>query len=118
MKTFDEIYEELQNANNNELNYVWQGAKEESKKTDKIAVAVCVLIDILLIKMNFDSLFLLIYKIIIVDLCIFVLVKWLFRKNKNKFNVKYKEIVINRLMSNFYNSLEYFPNKPMPKYIY
>ena len=29
MKTFDEIYEELQNIDNSELNIAWQKAKKE-----------------------------------------------------------------------------------------
>ena len=36
MKTFDEIYEELQNINNNELNVAWNEAKKESKNRDSL----------------------------------------------------------------------------------
>ena len=32
MKTFDEIYEELQSTDNNELNEAWEQAKKESEK--------------------------------------------------------------------------------------
>ena len=33
MKTFDEIYNELENNNNEELNSAWIEAKEQNKKT-------------------------------------------------------------------------------------
>ena len=39
-------------------------------------------------------------------------------KKRRLFNEKYKKIVINKIMNNFYNNLEYFPQKPMPEYIY
>ena len=39
-------------------------------------------------------------------------------KNYKQFITGYKCIVINKLINNFYNNLEYFPNKEMPEYIY
>ena len=46
MRTLEEIYEELQNADNNELNIAWQEAKKESQKAKKIIIIICLIIDI------------------------------------------------------------------------
>ena len=126
MKTFDEIYEELQNVDNNELNNAWQEAKKESEKMKKIAGAICLIIDILFIIMffknfiNFDSIFLIFYIMFVINVIIFVTVIAItgVSKKQRQFNEKYKKIVINKIMNNFYDNLEYFPQKPMPEYIY
>ena len=49
MKTFEEIYEELQNADNDELNNAWKAVKEENKKIKKITITICLIIDIITI---------------------------------------------------------------------
>ena len=129
MKTFDEIYNELQNSENNELNNAWIEAKKESKKSKKIATIICLIIDILFIIKNLkniincDSPFLILFIIIfvlIINLMIFIISTIIssFSKKQIQFNKKYKNIVIKKLMDNFYSNLEYFPDKPMPEYIY
>lgn len=120
MKTFEEIYEELQDSNNSELNDCWREAKKESMMANTIAISICLIIDILFF-INASSLFFKMYIImfmLVINLIVIVVTKILFSKNKNKFNIKYKNIVIKKLMSNFYDNLEYFPDKPMPEYIY
>jgi len=56
--------------------------------------------------------------ILIINLFVVIIVNILFSKNTNNYNIKFKQIVINKLMNNFYDNLEYFPNKEMPEYIY
>lgn len=127
MKTFDEIYEELQNADNEELNKAWEESKKEIKRTRNISLIICTIIDIIAImiigrsEIIFVQPFAIIFTIIIVfviDMFIVVTINLLFGKNRNKYNLKYKEIVINKIMKNFYDNLEYFPQKSMPEYIY
>ena len=127
MKTFDEIYKELQSENSNELNNAWKEAKKEDEKVKKLAGTICLIIDILVGIMFFKnimklgSLFALLPVIIIVfiiNMFVFIIVNGLFSKNKSQYNLKYKNIVINKIISNFYNNLEYFPQKSMPEYIY
>ena len=84
MKTFDEIYNELENNNNEELNSAWIEAKEQNKKTKKIGLTI----------------------IAILDICIRII--------KGKIYIQ----DASSITSNFYNNLEYFPEKPMPEYIY
>lgn len=127
MKTLDEIYQELQNADNNELNIAWQEAKKENEKTKRITVIVCIIINIILIVLfsqnglNFKSpMFIipLLVPVLIINLFVFIIINILFSKNKNKYNAKYKQFVIPKLISNFYNNVEYFLLKSMPEYIY
>ena len=127
MKTFDEIYEELQSGDNKELNQVWQEAQKEKNRAKKITTTICLTIDILAIiifisrGVKLNSIFFimpLLMPILVINLFVFVIVNIIFSKNTNEYNKKYKQVVISKLMNNFYNNLEYFPNKEMPEYIY
>lgn len=128
MKTFDEIYEELQSENNDDLNIAWEDVKKENKKMKKIAVVICLIVDILLITIflkelvKYKSLLFIVFAlifVIIINLVIFGVVSMAgLSKKQRQLNAKYKNTIIRKLISNFYNNLEYFPNKPMPEYIY
>ena len=123
MKSFYEIYNELENENKNELNSSWEKADKERKKSKKISLIICLIIDIFFAinflenGIGFTSTFLIMF-VLVSNIIIFGFVSILFSKNYNKYAIEYKNIVINKLMSNFYNNLEYFPDKPMPEYIY
>lgn len=129
MKTFEEIYSELQNADNKELNDAWEEAKRESVKAKKIAGTICLLIDIVFIivlfknainlRLPFFILFIITFALII-NVIIFGIVIAItgVSKKQRQFNMEYKNMVIKKLINNFYNNLEYFPYKPMPEYIY
>lgn len=127
MKTFDEIYEELQNTDNDELKIAWKEARKESKRVRNISLIICTIIDIIAIMMFGNnemisvipfSILPMIMMVFVIDIFVVVIVNLLFSKNKNRYNLKYKEIVINKIMNNFYDNLEYFPQKQMPEYIY
>ena len=128
MKTFEEIYEELQNADNDELNNAWKAVKEENRKIKKITITICLIIDIITIISFFhnDISFALPFFILpiiiffMINILVVITINILFSKNKyqNECNIKYKKIVVNKIMSNFYDNLEYFPQKQMPEYIY
>jgi len=119
MKTFDEIYEELRSGDNNELNQAWKEAEKERKKVSKICKTICLPIDILAIIIIISTgILFLIMPILFINLFVIIIVNILFSKDTSNYNGKYKEIVIKKLMNNFYNNLEYFPTKEMPEYIY
>lgn len=125
MKTFDEIYDELLNADNNELNNAWREAKKESEKTKNTTLTICLIIDILIGTMflkngikHFSILFFIIPFAFVINMFVFIIVNLLFSKNKSQYNIKYKNAVISKIMNNFYDNLEYFPQKSMPAYIY
>ena len=93
MKTFEEIYEELQNADNDELNNAWKAVKEENRKIKKITITICLIIDIITIISFFhnDISFVLpsfILPIIIffmTNILVVITINILFSKNKNKY---------------------------------
>lgn len=128
MKTFEEIYEELQNADNNELNKLWQEAKKENEKMKKISIIICLIIDIFFIIMFFKNvtgfglmgfLYIIIF-VLMMNVIIFGVITTCGKmgKKQRQLTAKYKQVVINKIMDNFYDNLEYFPQKAMPEYIY
>jgi len=129
MKTFDEIYEELQSGDNNELNNLWKEAQKEKNKVNKIIKIICIPIDIVALIIFFNMLIKgtsifaimpLLIPLFIINFFVFVIVNIIFTFSKKsiEYNKKYKQVVISKLMNNFYNNLEYFPEKGMPAYIY
>ena len=130
MKTFDEIYEELQCTDNNELMGIWVKANEERKKTKKIILILCLIIDLFMLicvllpmtqgifGFGMLSILQIVVPIIVIDVLIYVIVNAIFSKNRKQYSKMYKEIIINKLINNFYSRTEYFPQKQMPKYIY
>ena len=129
MKTFDEIYEELQRGENNELNRTWETAKKQNEKANKIALSSCLIADILLLIIfrekiikDFSIIIIPIIAVygIVINFGLYMIICILSSANKKslQYKEKYKEIVIKKLMNNFYDNVEYFPNKEMPEYIY
>lgn len=127
MKNFDEFYNELKNIDNNELEKLWKEAKIENDKAKKISIIICTIIDILYTIMFFRNgmissmvfiMFPMVMFAVITNSVIVVIVKKIFSKKENEYNKKFKEIVINKLMCNFYDNLKYFPSRPMPRHIY
>lgn len=126
MKTLDEIYKELESEDIKELDTAWKEAKKESEKSKKITLIICSIIDIFaiifLLKIILEKALMFLPFIItftlIINIFIIVIINIIFNKNRNKYNGKYKNIVINKLIKNFYDNVEYFPDKQMPRYIY
>lgn len=132
MKTFEKIYEELQSEDNNQLKETWNEAQKSDKKSKKIAKTICFIIDSIVVllflhffnyRINLETLFFMFFAAVptlIVNFIIFIVTSVATGANKKymEFSKNYKNIVINKLMNNFYDNLEYFPNKGMPEYIY
>ena len=114
MKTFDEIYNELENNNNEELNSAWIEAKEQNKKTKKIGLTIIAILDICIVlgllkaKSIYRMLPVLpaIFTIYIITIAIIFIATKLGKKQA-EFIRKYKNIVVKKIISNFYNNLEY-----------
>ena len=127
MKNFEEFYNELQNGDNGELEVTWQLAKKEDKKIKKVSIIICAIIDILyvfmilrngIISSMLFAIFPTIMFVLLINVFVVAIVNIIVGKNKFEYNKQFKKIVINKLMSNFYNELKYFPNEPMPGRIY
>ena len=128
MKTFDEIYEELQSEDNGEFKEILEEGRAETAKKNKIALVLCLIIDAIILKFAFSMgiifqagaiMFLQpLMTMFVADFMIYVILSAIFSKTHKKYVKMYKEIIIKKLMNNFYGNLEYFPQKQMPKYIY
>ncbi len=129
MKTIDEIYEELQNEKEvKELNEEWKELTASNKKQIKISAIICVILDIFIIiflrKIIMPNLIMPLQAtlliVVISNAMIFIIgtVMTQTAPKQLNFNQKYKNIVLKKIINNFYNNLEYFPYKEMPEYIY
>ena len=132
MKTFEEIYNDLQNNNSAEYNEAFNDLKEKKQKAKKISLTICLIGDLLFVIFaiiiisnlkGFGTLFFVMPAImvaIIFNVLTYVIVYVCVggSKQHSKFNSLYKNKIIQTLIANFYDNLEYFPNKEMPEYIY
>ena len=128
MKSFDEIYEELKLADNKLLNEKWNKTKNKNKKTEKTTKIICLISTAIILVivhemgMKIDSLFLLCFllaMLIFANLMIIFIMNLLFMGNDLiEYNQMYKKFVIEKIMKNFFDNLEYFPQKSIPEYIY
>ncbi len=91
MKNFEDLFKEIEE--NQEIKKSWQEAREEQKKMNKIRGIIAIITIVLglgfiILKMNLNS-----YK-------------------------EFKQVIIKKLIDNFYDNLEYYPLKEMPERIY
>lgn len=126
MKSFNELCDELKNENN-ELEVLWKKAKKERNKANRLSIIICLIIDLIYIFLIINksirlisllSIIPLIIPVLIIDGIVVSTIKLIYSKNTINYNEKYKKVVINKLMGNFYDNLEYFPHKQMPEYMY
>lgn len=122
MKKFEDLYNEI--SVNSELRETWEQAREEAKRINRITISASILITatllILITKLERFSLITLmplLFIIIFVNTVIYI-ISMFFRKKQKRYKDVFKKVVIEKLIENFYNSLEYFPNKEMPERIY
>ena len=111
----------------------WEEAKEEKKKINKFSLVVCLIADILLIMLflypratqmnrvfglSNGSIMFMLLPMLVIDLLICVVLNLAMSKKQKAYKKIYKDTIINKIISNFYTGLEYFPEKQMPQYIY
>lgn len=128
MKKFEDLFKEIEE--NQEIKKSWQEAREEQKKMNKIRGIIAIITIVLglgfiVLKMNLNSYkefnaFLIIpslFFIFFVNLIAFV-ITCLFSKKQNAYKLEFKQVIIKKLIDNFYDNLEYYPLKEMPERIY
>lgn len=128
MKNFEDLFKEIEE--NQEIKKSWQEAREEQKKMNKIRGIIAIITIILglgfiILKMNLNSYkefnaFLIIpslFFIFFVNLIAFV-ITCLISKKQNAYKLEFKQVIIKKLIDNFYDNLEYYPLKEMPERIY
>ena len=128
MKNFEDLFKEIEE--NQEIKKSWQEAREEQKKMNKIRGIIAIItivlgFGVIILKMNLNSYkefnaFLIIpslFFIFFVNLIAFV-ITCLLSKKQNAYKLEFKQVIIKKLISNFYDNLEYYPLKEMPERIY
>lgn len=119
---FENLYNDLENDNSSKLFQVWEKTKKDRKRIIFIATALCVIIDLIIIyKFCIESQNLgaaVIPLIIGPDVIIFLVSLLVIALKDQKYNMAYKECIINALIKNFFNDVDYIPKKKMPQEIY
>lgn len=128
MKTFDEIYEELNKINNNnELKSEYSKLLKKNKRTKRITILACLIVNFIIIKWLYQSGFLIKYTcfigfflvfFMVINVFTIIIVNLIFGGGTSKYSFKFKKMIISKLINNFYDNVEYYPEKPMPEYIY
>jgi hypothetical protein len=117
-ENFIEFFSSL-DADNNELNSRWEELSKKKRKANLITIIIILVIDaFVLYKIKFFSIFAIV-PIFIVDIFIFI-ISLIFSgtKDVSKFNKDYKDKVINKMLENFIEELDYIPLKSLPSNIY
>lgn len=128
MKKFEDLFKEIEE--NQEVKKTWQEAREEQKKLNKIRVIIAIVITVLafiavviFIKKNpymILNIFLVgpfLFLILFINLIVFI-ITCAFGKKQKEYILNFKELIIKKLIENFYDSVEYYPVKGMPERIY
>ena len=129
-RSFEELYSYICN-NSNEIDESLEEAKKEKQKLSKIKFIVCLIFDIVMFILgitffmnskflinNKFVIFVLMILIAVINLFVCVIINALSNGKQKEYNYKFKEIIIQKIIENFYDNLEYYPNKEMPEYIY
>lgn len=125
-KSFDDLYEDLLSSDYEKFNAIAEKAKKEHKICLTIFLILAIIIDYFLATrifnfssgINITSLMFILVPIFVIDIFLYALIKLPFSKNRNKYNYEFKKIIIEKLLHNFYNKINYTPNLKMPKEFY
>ena len=123
-KEFIELYNELTNKKDNELLKIWEDSKKEKTKRKIVILVVLIIVDIL-VALRFSEairsvrdVFIVIATILFYDLIIGVIVNALIQSKTRKYNSVYKTKVVEKIIKNFFDEVDYIPEKPLPSKIY
>ena len=127
---FESFFSKL---NQKEMKDNWYEVKKEKSINTKISTTVIVIADFIIIYLFFNSikgLFLLnnAYKffpiifmligLLMIDTFIIIICNVFLSKKSREYSNLFKEKVIDTLLKNFFNEVDYIPKKPMPEQIY
>lgn len=125
-KSFEDLYADLLSSNSERFNEIAQKAKKEQKICITVFLILAILIDYFLATrvfnfssgVNITGLTFILVPIIIIDTFLYLIISLPFSKNSNKYNYEFKSIIIEKLLHNFYNKINFTPRLKMPKDIY
>ena len=126
MEDFEEIYNRLNNAEDSELYIAWKEANKERQKIKKILIIVCIVVNFCFLIRSFKtikseiSLINTLIFLAFINIIIFATFVTIMNSTKKQKRLRslYKNTVIKTIINNFYDNVEYFPNRQMPEHIY
>lgn len=130
-ESFNEFFSNL-DVDNNEINSKWKDLSKKERKESLITIIIILAIDAFIIykvksllssglfeTVGLFGIFFAIVPIFVVDMFIFIISMLIFGgKDIVQFNKEYKDKVINKLLENFVEELDYIPLKGLPSNIY
>ena len=120
-ENFNEFFSNLE-TDNNQIDSKWQELRKKKKRKNLITFIFIIIIDALIIyKIKLWSTYILftIVPILTIDIFISIISLVIFNdKDIEQFDKDYKEKIINRLLENFIEELDYIPLKSLPRDIY
>ena len=117
-ENFEEFYSNM-DTDNNKILEKWEKWSAKKRKVFWLILLIIFIVDIIILfKVKFISIFSIV-PIFIVDIFIFI-ISQIISGNKDivQFNNDYKEDIINKMLENFIEELDYIPLKGMPSNIY
>lgn len=120
-KNFEELFNNIKK--NEEIIKAWELANNERKKRNRVLLILLSIIDIsmaviILKRFQLELIPFTIALVFIINIFVGMIVSIMFRKKQREYTKIFKNEIIKPLINNFYNNLEYFPEKKMPQGIY
>ena len=129
-RNFEDLYCYICN-NSNEIDSHLEEAKKERRHLNKIKFIVCLVFDIIMLcicmpffmnsAFSIYTIFPMFWTLIalaFLNCFVCIIINALSNGKQKKYNDKFKEIIIQKIIENFYDNLEYYPNKGVPELIY
>lgn len=117
-ENFNEFYSNM-NIENNKILDDWKRIKMRKRKVSICILTIIVLLDLLAVWIIHKISLFIIVEIFIIDIFVYIILQILFdNKQVSEFNIEYKEKVIEKLLENFIEELDYIPQKSMPNSIF
>lgn len=130
-KSFEDLYSYICN-NSSEIDPELEAAKKEMGLSNKIKFIACLAFDIAMLyfliiffrNVGFSTysflfvFFIILLFVVIINGFICLVIGVILNGKQKKYNYKFKEAIVKKLIENFYDNVEYYPNKGIPEYIY
>ena len=122
MKGFEELYNEFNN--DSELYQVGEGVLKQTKRRTIIAVILCIVVTIILLLIIGDyavdpeNILDVIIFLFVINAFIYFGILLMNSKERKRFLPIFKEKIIKKMIDNFFNDMEYFPNQIMQQSFY
>lgn len=122
MESFENLYNEINN--NSKIKNIWEKARKEEKQINKKILIINIFIIIILvlfirkfIEFSYIVIIPVLFILSFINILMYI-VSMFFRKEYKKYKKAYKNLIIESLISNFYDDVNYLPEKGMPREIY